>query len=146
MKKYTVHIVWLVVAIVAFVGGMYYGKGTASPTLAMRTGNFASSTRGGFGGARGGGFVTGSILSKDAQSLTVQLANGNSEVVFYSSSTSVIKPMPASVGDLAVGTNVIVGGAQNPDGSVTAQTIQVRQPGTPGGGAGGGGTLGGGAQ
>ena len=139
-KKYIVHIVWLVVAIVAFVGGMYYGKATASPSLAGRSGSFASSTRGGTGarGGAGGGFVTGSIVSKDAQSLTVQLANGNSEVVFYSTSTSVIIPSPASVSDLTPGTSVIVGGTQNSDGSVTAQTIQVRQPGAPGFGGGGG--------
>ena len=34
MKKYTVHIIWIVVVIVAFVGGMYYGKTTASSSLA----------------------------------------------------------------------------------------------------------------
>ncbi|MGC9968626.1 MAG: hypothetical protein ABSC29_02760 [Minisyncoccia bacterium] len=136
-KKYLVHVIWLAVAIIAFAGGMYYGKSTASSSLAGRTGSFASSTRSGFGGrgnAGGGGFVTGQIVSKDAQSLTVRLPNGNSEIVFYSSSTSVIKPSPASVSDLTTGTNVVIGGTQNTDGSVTAQTIQVRQPGVPGGG------------
>jgi hypothetical protein len=135
-KKYLVHVIWLAVAIIAFAGGMYYGKTTASSSLAGRAGSFASSTRGGFGGrgGNGGGFVTGQIVSKDAQSLTVRLPNGNSEIVFYSSSTSVIKPSPASVSDLTAGTNVVIGGTQNSDGSVTAQTIQVRQPGAPGGG------------
>ncbi len=139
MKKYIVHIVWIVVAIVAFVGGLYYGKATASPSFAGR-GAFASSTRNGTGRAgSGGGFVTGQVTSKDAQSLTVQLPNGNSEIVFYSSSTSVIKPSSASVSDLTPGTSVMIGGTQNPDGSVTAQTIQVRGPGAPGFGGGGGG-------
>jgi hypothetical protein len=138
MKKYLVPVVWIVIAILAFVGGMYYGKSTVSSSLAGR-GGFASSTRS-IGSRTGGGFVTGNIVSKDAQSLTVQLANGNSEVVFYSSSTSVIKPSPASVSDLTTGTNVIIGGTQNSDGSLTAQTIQVRTGNGPGpGGPGGGG-------
>ncbi|MGC9599224.1 MAG: hypothetical protein ABSE18_02450 [Minisyncoccia bacterium] len=142
VKKYIVHIVWFVVAIVAFVGGMYYGKATASPSFAGR-GAFASSTRSGTGRTgSGGGFVTGSIISKDAQSLTVQLANGNSEVVFYSSSTSVIKPSAASVSDLTPGTSVIIGGTQNSDGSVTAQTIQVRGGNAPGPGSSNGGGSG----
>ena len=125
MKKYTVHIVWLVVAIVALVGGIYYGKATA-PASASR-GSFAglsSSTRGGVGrtGA-GGGFVTGQITAIDANSITIQLANGNSQVVFYSTSTPVVKPMQASVSDLTTGTTVMIGGTQNSDGSLTAQTI-----------------------
>jgi len=127
MKKYSIHIIWLVVAIVAFAGGMYFGQTTASSSNAG--GNAASSsTRRGFGGrgGNGGGFTAGQILSKDSQSITVQLPNGNSQVVFYSSSTQVIKPSPASTNDLVVGTNVTVGGTQNADGSVTAQTIQIR--------------------
>jgi hypothetical protein len=134
MKKYLVHGVWLVVAILAFVGGMYYGKMGAGSQFAGRTGNFASSTRGGFAarGGSGGGFVTGQIVSKDAQSLTIQLPNGNSEIVFYSSSTAVIKPTAASVNDLTTGTNVMIGGTQNSDGSLTAQSIQVRNGNAPG--------------
>ena len=134
MKKYSVHIIWAVVVIAAFAGGMYYGKSAVPAGFAGRVGgpgDFASSTRGGRGGA-GGGFVAGQIVSKDAQSLTVQLANGNSEVVFYSSSTAVIKPTPASVNDLTTGTNVMIGGTQNSDGSLTAQSIQVRDPNQPG--------------
>ncbi|SRR5258708_501823 len=121
MKKYSVHIIWLIVVIAAFVGGTYYPSTTNSAATS------ASSTRG-FGGrgGNGGGFAMGQVLSKDSQSITVQLPGGNSEVVFYSSSTQVIKPSPASIADLVAGMNVTIGGAQNPDGSVTAQTIQIR--------------------
>lgn len=132
MKKYLTHIVWFVVAIAAFFGGTYYSKATV-PVSGNR-GNFAfsSSTRAGFtgrggAGVNGGGFATGQILSMDSQSFTVQLPNGNSEIVFYSSSTQVSKPSPASVNDLVPGTNVVVGGMQNPDGSVSAQTVQIRE-------------------
>lgn len=147
IKKYLVHIVWFVVVVVAFVGGMYYGKSTAAPAaFGARGGAFSSSTRNGAGARNGmgGGFVAGQVASKDAQSLTIQLANGNSEVVFYSSSTSIIKPSPASINDITPGTNVTIGGAQNADGSVTAQTIQVRVAGSGpgfGGGAGRGGNA-----
>jgi len=135
MKKYSTHIIWAIVVIIAFVGGMYYGKSTVASGLAGRlrgAGGFTSSTRTGARAGSGGGFVSGQILTKDAQSLTIQLANGNSEVVFYSTSTSVIKPTPASVSNLTAGTNVMIGGTQNSDGSLTAQSIQVRDPNQPG--------------
>ena len=135
------HIVWAVIAVIALAGGYFWGKAA----VPARTGfgglaGAASGTRGGFGGTRGaggGGFVAGTITANDGTSLTVQLPNGNSENVFYSSSTQVIKPSPATVGDLTPGTTVMIGGAANPDGSVTAQSIQIRQ-GNPGSGSGGG--------
>jgi hypothetical protein len=143
MKKYTVHIVWLVIAIVVGVGGFFYGKSTAtaSRTGFAGAGTFASSTRRLAGGAAGGGLAVGQITAMDSSSITLQLANGNSEVVFYSSSTPVSEPTVVSPSALKVGTNVMVGGGTtNSDGSVTAQTIQVRPAGTtgaPGAGTGG---------
>src|SRR5690242_11039992 len=108
MKKYLVHIVWVVIAIVAFVGGMYYGKGAAA-SVSGKVFTLGSSTRGFAGrGGNGGGFTAGTITAKDAQSITVQLPNGNSEIVFYSTSTQVIKPSPASASDLIPGTMVTV--------------------------------------
>ncbi len=124
---------WMTVGIAAlcaaafFFVGMSYGKGTAA-NMAGGRGAFASSTRGGFGGARngGGGFVAGTIISTGNGSLTVQLPNGNSENVFYSSSTSIVKPSPAKASDLTTGAMVMIGGSTNSDGSVTASTIQIR--------------------
>ena len=148
MKKYSVHIIWAIVAVAALVGGWYYGKSTAASGLAGARAGFSSSTRN-FAGrtGAGGGFAAGVVTAKDAQSITLQLPDGNSEVVFYSSSTAIVKPMPASVSDIAIGANVMVGGTQNSDGSVTATTIQVRganMPGPGGNGAGGsGGATGG---
>lgn len=147
MKKYTTHIIWLVVAIVAFGGGWYIGKAAAPAGRGAFTGAFTSSTRGGFaGGTRGagGGFVAGTVASIQGGSMTISLPNGNSEIVFYSSSTSVIKPSPASVSDLTPGTSVMIGGTSNSDGSLTAQSIQVRtaNSGGPGFGAGQGGGAG----
>lgn len=138
MKKYKTHIIWVLVVIVALIGGFFWGKasaGSARPTAFAGAGAFgASSTRrfgggaggGGGAGAAGGGFVTGQIVSMSTDSFTLQLANGNSEVVLYSTSTPVTEPTTVSVNSLTTGTNVMVVGSSNSDGSLTAQTIQVR--------------------
>ncbi len=123
MKKYSVHIIWAVAAAVLFVGGLFYGKSMA-PTGPV--------TRAGFTGPRtspAGGFVAGEITSLASSSLTLQLANGNSVVVFYSTSTTVSKPTTVPAAALTTGTSVMVGGTQNSDGSLTAQSIQVRPAG-----------------
>jgi hypothetical protein len=137
MKKYTVHIVWLVVAIVALGGGYYWGKaGAAGARGAGRlAGAYGSSTRSFAGGAAGGGLAVGQISAIDSSDITLQLANGNSQVVFYSSSTQISEPTIVPPSALSVGTNVMVGGTTNSDGSLTAQSIQVRSANA---GAGGG--------
>jgi len=75
------------------------------------------------------------VTAIDANSMTVQLANGNSENVFYSNSTQVIEPQTASISVVKPGTMVMIGGTQNSDGSVTASTIQIRNASSTGGGA-----------
>jgi hypothetical protein len=82
--------------------------------------------------------VTGQITAMDSSSVTLQLANGNSEVVFYSTSTPVSEPTTVLANTLKVGTTIMVGGTSNSDGSLTAQTIQVRPAGTTSGGYGAG--------
>ena len=137
MKKYLVHIVWLVIAIVALGGGFFWGKASGAATRAAAfAGAYSSSTRRTAGGAAGGGFVTGQIAVIGSSSITLQLANGNSEVVFYSTSTPVSEPTMVLVNTLKVGTTVMVAGTSNSDGSLTAQTIQVRPAGTTSGGYG----------
>jgi hypothetical protein len=127
MKKYLVHIVWLVIAIVALGGGYFWGKASgAAARTAGFAGIYSSSTRRLAGGAAGGGLVAGTIATMDSSTITLQLANGNSEVVFYSSSTPVSEPTIVSASALKVGTTVMVAGTSNSDGSLTAQTIQVR--------------------
>jgi hypothetical protein len=130
MKKNKVTIIWIIVAIIAFVGGWWIGRATV-PAATSGRGAYAgaSSTRGTFasrGGAASGGLAMGQVLSIDSQSITLQLANGNSENVFYSSSTPVIIPQPASISSITPGTNVIITGTANSDGSLTAESIQVR--------------------
>lgn len=151
MKKYQTHIIWFVIVVVAFVGGWFIGKGMASAASGRGAFALSSSTRTGFtGGGRaggaGGGFVAGQIMSVSSSSLTISLPNGNSEIVFYSDSTSVIKPMPAPISSLTPGTMVMIGGTANSDGSLTAQSIQVRTASsTFGGGGASAGAAGGGS-
>lgn len=71
-------------------------------------------------------FVNGEILSKDDKSVTVKLINGGSRVILFSDSTEVGKFTSGSVGDLEVGKSIIVNGKTNQDGSLTAQSIQIR--------------------
>ncbi|HVN26657.1 MAG TPA: DUF5666 domain-containing protein [Candidatus Paceibacterota bacterium] len=128
MKKIWVVVIAVACAGVAFFGVTMYGKSMTATGGRSGFGAFASSTRA-FGrgtGTAGGGFAMGQIVAADAESITVQLPNGNSEVVFYSSSTQIEKPTLVSSSALTNGEQVVVTGSQNSDGSVTAQSIQVR--------------------
>lgn len=110
----------------AFYGGMQYGKSSLSGAPASDTASFRGA-RGGQGQrGQNGGFLSGSVLSKDNQSITVKTQDGNTHIVFYASSTSVMKPSPAPMSDIAAGTSVTIAGTPNSDGSITAQSIQIR--------------------
>lgn len=125
MKKYKLHIVWAVVAVVALGAGVWYG----SSVMGGRTASGSASTgsaRSGLARISGGGFISGQIISVSGNNMTVALANGNSEVVFYSSSTQIMKPTEVPVSDLTAGSRVMIGGASNSDGSLTAQSIQIQ--------------------
>ncbi len=112
-----------------FYGGTKYGGQSGADSHQPSQQSRAQGNR--FGGQQGGGFVSGQVLSKDAQSITVQGRDGSSRIVFYSSSTSVVKPVSGSINDVSAGADVVVGGTQNSDGSITAQSIQLRPANSP---------------
>ena len=108
------------------VAGGQYGPGMMGGTRTGRTGF----------NMRGAGFLTGTVLSKDASSITVKLADGSTKIVLYSGTTSIMHTTAGTADDIAVGAMVSVQGAANSDGSTTATSIQLRPAGQ-GGPAGG---------
>lgn len=132
MKKY---ISFILVAIIAggvgFGGGMSYANSRQQKnTFAMQQGgeNFRNGGQGMRQGVRGGlgGAVSGEILTKDDKSLTVKLRDGGSKLIFLSKTTTISKPTEMSLDSLVLGDTVVIMGQANDDGSVTANSIQVR--------------------
>jgi hypothetical protein len=128
----------------AFYGGMLYGKsGAAATANANRRnfqgmgGNFQGAGRPA-GGGGGGGNVSGDILSVSDKILTVKMRDGSSKIIVYSTSTPIreITQIDITRSELQVGKAITVLGTTNSDGSVTAQSIQLRASSTPFGGVG----------
>lgn len=122
-----------------FYGGMKYANSKRTAGFGadragggnFRVGNMMGGgvTRGtgmGGGSGRGIGFATGEIISKDDSSITIKLRDGGSQIIFFSTSTQIMKSSAGSVEDLKAGENITVNGSTNQDGSVTAQSIQLR--------------------
>jgi len=127
----------VLVAAASFYGGMLYSaKGKTGPSdfsqnLSQGRNNMGSGARRG-GAQSGGGLVNGSILSQDDKSLTVKLSDGGSKIIFLSSSTQIMKMASSSKDQLLPGNNLMITGSANADGSVLAQTIQIRPEIVPG--------------
>lgn len=128
-------VIVLLVAGLSFLGGMKYGSSRSSASqLTNRQGGFSQNgfnqNGGGKGqgmrGGAGGGVVSGEILSKDATSMTVSLRAGGSKIVLYSPTTKVEKTVDGTIADVIAGKSVMITGTANPDGSVSATSIQIR--------------------
>ncbi len=120
----------------AFYGGIKYMQSQAPQRNAQGFQNLSPEERqqriqqfGGSGGGNrgtGGGFTSGEILSKDDKSITIKLRDGGSKIIFYSDTTEIGKFVNGAPSDLEVGKTVTINGSTNPDGSITAQSIQTR--------------------
>lgn len=118
-------IVAVIVVAGAFYGGMLYGQGKSSQGPRQFEGagmGFQNRQQ----GNRGANFAGGEIIGMDNESVTVKMQDGGSKIVFFSDSTKITKSVDGIADDLKVGENIIVTGKTNQDGSVTAQTIQLK--------------------
>lgn len=119
----------LIVGAGAFYGGMKYAQSKSASDRQQRFGQATGSGQGGFRGGQGGAggvLVSGEVISKDSQSITVKTRDGSSKIVFFSDATEVSKFVAGASIDLAVGKTVIVIGKANSDSSITSQSIQIR--------------------
>ena len=83
--------------------------------------------RGRFGsGSDGSRLLSGEIISQSEGSFTIKLSDGSTKIVFVNNSTQITKSVDGTLDDLSGGEQVFVSGDQNPDGSYTAETIQLR--------------------
>lgn len=137
MNKNIINIIITVIVAggASFYAGMHYAQ-----SKAVTPANFANMTPeerqalrgqfgngGGRGGRTGNGGASGEIISKDATSITIKLRDGSgSKIVFLSGATPIMKTASGTASDLQVGTQVNAMGTANSDGSITAQTVQIR--------------------
>ena len=147
------HLITVVIGAVVVSGASFWGGMSYANSATVRPAQYAGGSfpgrQGGFRASTNGG-AFGTIVSLDANSITVQLGpstgsgkaastsaqtNGNesgSKIVIFDSTTQIGKFVIGSASDLAVGENVIVAGTPNSDGSMTAQSIQIRPTGKTG--------------
>ena len=127
MKNTT--IITILLCVVFSAGGFYAGmkyQGSKSQTGGQFTGRFNGQGRTGANGNRTGlRPVTGEILNADNNSITVKLQDGSSSIVLLSGKTTINKAATASTADLTAGVRVSAFGTANPDGSMTATSIQI---------------------
>lgn len=133
-KNVFVVIVVVAVCAGAFYAGMQYGGRGGSGANGQRN-NMAGARGQQFGGPQGGqrgavrangGFVNGEIIAKDDKSITIKMQDGGSKIVFLSTTAQISKTTEGSANDLVVGKQVSVIGSVNSDGSVSAQSVQIR--------------------
>lgn len=110
-----------------YPGQMMFGGGnTAYGQAGQRT---AGGAQGAFRMARGGsggGLINGTLIKKDDTSMTVKLADGSTKLILVTSSTKALKMADTPLSDFTEGSNIMVSGTTNSDGSITAQTVQTR--------------------
>lgn len=116
---------------IAFFGGLSYGKNFAGSKNPASDQFFVRNSNGQFpnGGAmrnQPGGFIGGEVISIDDKSFAVKLRDGSSKLIFLSGATEILKFATGTVSDIRVGEQVTVSGSANSDGSITAQSVQLR--------------------
>ncbi len=116
------------VVAILLAGGSFYAGMSYQKSQVPARGQFGAGQ--GMRAPRAGvGFVSGEILLKDETGFTVKMQDGSTKIVFTSTSTPVLKSTNGSTNDLDIGTQVMVNGKGNSDGSITADSVQIRPTG-----------------
>lgn len=118
----------VVVGIGLFYGGFRYGENKAVTNRGNFAGNAGMMRNGGGRGnfARGGSLAAGDIIAKDDKSFTVKSIDGGSKIIFFSTSTQVMRSAAGSLADLKVGDRITAEVSNDASGVATARSIQVR--------------------
>ncbi len=138
MKKIIpIIIVLVVVGGGAFYGGMKYGESKSplggfsrqafqdlSPEQRAQFPQDSTGRNLQEGIIRGAG-LSGEVIDKDEQSITLKMPDGSSKIIFFSDSTQISKTTEGLKSDIEIGKQIIITGEQNSDGSYTAKTIQL---------------------
>lgn len=96
--------------------GAAFARGGAAGGFMARTGT----------GPAGSGFLSGTVAKMDSASITLNTRDGSSHVVLLTSATTVSKSVTGSLADVTVGSNVLITGTSNADGSLTGTAIQLQ--------------------
>ncbi|OGY35209.1 MAG: hypothetical protein A3D99_00875 [Candidatus Andersenbacteria bacterium RIFCSPHIGHO2_12_FULL_45_11] len=129
--KATIAATAIICLLIGGAGG-YFGRGLMRQNRAFGpTGNFQGRSGqngqmpGGLPAGQAGGRVIGQVQSIADGRLTVKTPNNSSKIVLVNSTTTYQKMTNGSSEDVTTGTQVLIMGQQNPDGSTTATSIQI---------------------
>lgn len=117
---FTLIAVALLIGAVGFFTGMKYQE-NKRPAFSRQFGQLQRT-----GNRMGFRPVSGEILKSDETSITVKLQDGSSKIVLVSKKTEINKAEKTNRQDLKTGGKVVVFGQENSDGSINAQTIQMK--------------------
>jgi hypothetical protein len=113
----------LIITAVIFSGLGYYAGMKKSSSDSPRQFQGGQRASRGFGG---GGVTQGEVISFDNQMLTLKGRDGGSKVIVVTDTTKVLKSVTGVKSDVKTGSSVVIMGTQNSDGSITAETLQLR--------------------
>ncbi len=113
----------------AFFAGMQFQK-SQRPGMMQFANGANGQFRMRFGNSQNGAVrpVRGQVVSADSNSLTVKMTDGSTKIVLVTGNTMLLKSTSAALSDIKTGDTVMVFGAANADGSVTAQNVQINPP------------------
>jgi len=121
----------IILIAISFWAGMKYSQASNPGALGkfgIRNWNFSPDQRMGANRATSpkNGFVAGKIISKDDKSLTVQVSDGGSKVIFFSTTTKAVKSAELPLSEIGINQQVNINGLANADGSISAQMIMIQ--------------------